>query len=315
MGATMIEAAASVTEWYSRVDGSIESCGEASVVMAAHVLKGTPATAAEVTAASNELVANRQTTDYPHASTSPSNLIWLFRHRYGVAATDHSGDWLSAVRTYVGSVPVVLGVGNATVFGGPDANVHGHYICIFGRSSNGEYVVGDPNTSASTRGEMVTYSESLLTAARPFGAIVPAGVPLGGGLLGGALGTAITTATQPVNSLLRAVPGMAGVCESIHRDETLTAPNLSSVLDLPGYAWSNGRAWVVRSLTITVACILLCALLLRMVKDEDSVLGQMGGATAASTTPAATGVSSVPATAAASGAGDELLAAAPEVML
>ena len=257
--------AVAITEWYSRVDGTIESCGQASVAMALHVLKDTPATSAFVTSLANETANAKQTTDWPHASTSPNNLKWLFR-QHGVTAIIHSGDWQTALQAFAGVKPLVLGVSNATAFGGHDAHIDGHYVCVFGLNTNGTYAVGDPNTPESTTGALVSYSAAQIHAAQPFAVLVPNESPLSSIPL---IGSTLDAAVSPVNQTILHVNGFDGIVAVINADEHVSAPGVSSLLDLPGWVFGNMKAWLIRGIVIGIGLLLILAVLIQVIKQTD----------------------------------------------
>lgn len=282
--------AVAITEWYSRVDGTIESCGQASVAMALHALNPSkfPSTSSFVTQLATETTGARQTTDWPHASTSPSNLKWLFK-QHGVSATSHTGDWQTALRAFAGVKPLVIGVGNATAFGGHDAHVDGHYVCVFGVDARGVFIVGDPNTPESTSGAFVYYTLPQFQAAEPFTVLVPNQDPLASlPIVGGALDSLVS----PVNQTLLHVGGFSDIVAAIAADERVSAPNLTSALDIPGWFFGNMRAWLIRAIVIGVGLLLILAVLIQVIKQADpdfwqslspagqasQVLGSSGGA-------------------------------------
>ena len=265
--ARIVPNAVAITEWYSKIDGTIEACGQASVAMALHSLNPArnPSTASFVTQLATETTGARQTTDWPHASTSPRNLQWLFR-QHGVSATIHTGDWQTTLRAYAGVKPLVVGVGNATAFGGHDAHIDGHYVCVFGIQSDGAFAVGDPNTPEATSGALVSYTLAQFQAAEPFAALVPNQDPLASiPLIGGALDAAIS----PVNQTILHVNGFEGIVGAINADERISPPSLSSLVDLPGWVFGNMRAWLIRAIVIGVGLLLILAVLIQTIKQAD----------------------------------------------
>lgn len=279
MAARIVKNAQAITEWYSRIDGTIEACGQASVAMALHVLKNTPATPQFVTALAQETVNAREVVDWPHASTAPDDLKWLlFKHK--ASATIHWNDWESSLRAQAGHIPVIVGVSNADALGGHDRGIHGHYICVFGVDGGGAYIVGDPNTPESTSGAFVTYTPAQIDAADPFAVIVPQESPLPG---------PINTVVAPVNGLLYSAPGFDGIVQLIATDEvTKPLPNVaqpSSLDSLNPSAWagwmgalmqawfgwvaSNVRAWIIRTVFILVGLFLILGVLIQVMKRAD----------------------------------------------
>ena len=270
----LVPNAVAMTEWYSKIDGTIEACGQASVAMALHALAPSkfPTTSAFVTQLATETTAAKQTTDWPHASTSARNLQWLFR-QHGVSATIHyAGDWTNTIKAFAGVKPLCIGVSNATAFGGHDAHVNGHWICVFGVDAKGVYIVGDPNTPEATSGSFVFYTPAQLQAAEIFAVLVPNQDPLASiPLIGGALDSLVS----PVNQTLLHVDGFSGIVGAIAADEQVSAPTLSSILDLPGWVFSNMRAWLIRAIVIGVGLLLILAVLIQLVKQVDPDFWQM----------------------------------------
>jgi hypothetical protein len=266
--------ALAITEWYSKIDGTIEACGQASVAMALHALNPGkyPATSAFVTQLATETTNAKETTDWPHASTSARNLQWLFK-QHGYSATIHyAGDYRTTVQAFAGVKPLCVGVSNATAFGGHDAHVNGHWVTIFGVNPKGVYIVGDPNTSEATSGAFVFYSPAQLAAAEPFAVLVPNQDPLASiPLIGGALDSLIA----PVNQTMLHVNGFSGIVGAIAADEHVSQPNLSSMLDLPGWVFSNMRAWLIRAIVIGVGLLLILAVLIQTIKTVDPDFWQM----------------------------------------
>lgn len=176
MAQVIVPGAASVSEWASRVNGVIAGCGQAGILVMSHLLKGTPLSTQQLTALITQGVNAGQTVT-PGGVTTLPQLQWLASQQ---GITTQQINWRDALRQYAGRLPIEIGVNNATVFGGANASVHGHYIDILGvDTTTGNYLVADPNTPQAQSGGLVQYSASQIAAADPFGAIIPTGV--GGG--------------------------------------------------------------------------------------------------------------------------------------
>ena len=169
-GDVVVPGVTGATELLSRVGGFIAGCGEASLAVIVGFANGTPPSPAQVTGIIQDAMTHGAG---PGGVSTPAELQATAKD-YGV--TLNSVDWHTALTQDVGVVPVELGVSNATAFGGPDANVHGHYITVVGRAQNGSYIVSDPNTQASLGGGFVTYTAAQIAAARPFWAGAPGSV-------------------------------------------------------------------------------------------------------------------------------------------
>src|SRR6185437_11934417 len=91
-------------------------------------------------------------------STTPQDLQWLAEQQ-GVKTSLGSGNnWKATVDAALpAGRPVVLGVSNAKAFGGSDANVSGHYVTLVGTTTDGRYIVADPNQQAAKSGSTVVY--------------------------------------------------------------------------------------------------------------------------------------------------------------
>ena len=169
-GDTIVPGAHAATERLSRVGGFIAGCGWAALLVVLNAVNGTPTSASDVTRVIKLAVAQGHTLTASGVAT-PDNLIAVARNDFGTQI--QTSGWQSALRIYAGVKPVALGLSNASALGGPDSNVHGHYITVVGHTSSGDYIVSDPNTPQSERGEFVTYSPSQIANAQPFWAGVP----------------------------------------------------------------------------------------------------------------------------------------------
>lgn len=176
-GDVVLPGAKATTEWYSRVGGAVAGCGEAAAAVLLGYAKGDTSyfDPNRVTSLIVDAVKAHQTVGMWASSgqASPDTLTYLAKQN-GVQTTTFDGSQHRQVLTsYAGNRPVVVGVSNATAFGGTDSSVHGHWITVVGRTHDGNYVVSDPNTPASANGQFVTYTQAQMDAASPFALIVP----------------------------------------------------------------------------------------------------------------------------------------------
>ena len=205
VGDVVLPGAQAATELLSRVGGFVAGCGFAALAVVSNTLQGTGTSPATVTAIIQAAVAQGQT-QTPSGVATPGNIEAVAQHDLGF--TIQGVPWRQALGL-AGSTPIELGVSNARAFGGADANVNGHYITIVGRKANGDYIVSDPNTSASTLGQFVTYTPSQIASARPFWAGVPG--PVSGAVLPAiqATGANASTAAQgTLGALTNALTGL-----------------------------------------------------------------------------------------------------------
>ena len=171
--------AQSLSEWSSRVAGFIEGCGEASALVAAHIVNGQPISTSELTQTIQSAVANRQTVDAGGAQTAPQ-VQWDLA-QYGVASQVQYGASGLGSRinaALAGGHPVVLGVSNGSALAGEPASLRGHFVTIVGTGPGG-YQVADPNTQAAVSGRLVQDTLAQLLAAQPFATITPTGAGAG----------------------------------------------------------------------------------------------------------------------------------------
>lgn len=155
------------TELFSRVGGFIAGCGQAALAVLLNAANGQGTSPQTITALIRESINQHLVfgTKASSGETSPSDLIQLGA-RHGV--TIQSEPWQVALAQNAGTRDVILGLSNASALGGNDSNVAGHYITVVGIRADGTYIVSDPNSTESTQGKFVTYSQNQLNAAQPF---------------------------------------------------------------------------------------------------------------------------------------------------
>lgn len=184
LGDVIYTGATAVTEDLSRVNGFIAGCGQAALLVVLNAVKGQSTSPSDVTALIKQAISSNLVTGKLAQSgeTSPANLEALAQQQ---GVTLQSGDYQTLLSQYAGQKPIILGVSNARAFGGADSNVFGHYITVVGKTSNGNYIVSDPNTPESQAGKFVAYSPSQISASLPFWGAVPTGpvTGIGGSLL------------------------------------------------------------------------------------------------------------------------------------
>jgi hypothetical protein len=176
-----------VTEDFTRVNGIIAGCGQAALLTILHITKGLPATSDELKAIIVQGINGHQAG--VGGESTPSNLIWLAQQYGQIIQTID----FNRLDDYVGQQPIIVGVSNASAFGGSDVGVHGHYITILDKSGR-NYVVSDPNTVASQQGNFILYSPGQLAAAQPFWTAI---VPLNNGTQTSMLSDTPGTVVQP----------------------------------------------------------------------------------------------------------------------
>lgn len=165
-----------ISESLAPVNGFVNGCGQAAVLMMNHIVRGEKVDSNELLNLVKFSIATGNATTSGHhiGSTNPEQLQWLAEQQ-GVKTTLGPGSaWRSTVDAAIPQgKPVVLGVSNARAFGGSDANVRGHYVTVVGTTNDGRYIVADPNQQAAKTGDTVVYSANQIQAARPFATLTP----------------------------------------------------------------------------------------------------------------------------------------------
>lgn len=175
---TALPGAQALSEWASRVGGFIEGCGEASALVAAHIVNGQPLSTSELTATIQNAVARGATVDRGGAQTAPQ--VQSDLARLGVASSVTYG--ASGLGSRLDSAlargePVIIGESNGAALSGETAGLRGHFITVVGGSSASGYRVADPNTAVAQSGGLISDSLEQLLRAAPFATITPTTAP------------------------------------------------------------------------------------------------------------------------------------------
>lgn len=165
-----------ISESTARVNGFVNGCGQAAVLMMAHLQNGQPVNANSLlNLIKFSIATGNATTSGRHiGSTNAADVQWLAEQE-GVKTKLGSGSsWQGTVDAALasGRIPV-MGVGNAKAFGGSDANVAGHWVTFVGKTGDGRYVVADPNQQAAKSGGTVVYTADQINQAKPFATLTP----------------------------------------------------------------------------------------------------------------------------------------------
>lgn len=193
----MVKNAQSVSEWGSLINGQKTSggCGEASILMAIHVLTGgkLKLNSQLVTEAMNLCYYSGQASvnGSMGISNGKDGYKWLFNNigpvlkNAGIqdnipsfSTVNAIADWRAQLTKNRGKIPLVINMAHVRYGLGTtqpkNANIDGHSICIMGyNSTTGHYFCGDPNTDEATRGELVQYTFQQLSDSQPFSLYVP----------------------------------------------------------------------------------------------------------------------------------------------
>lgn len=186
-GQGILQGAQALSEWFAKLDGFVIGCGEASALVVAHIINGTPINTAQLQALLNTAQSKGQLSGLAQTA---AQVQWDMQ-QYGVQSNIvySPGAKLQSIldTALAQGKPVEIGVSNAnaTLTGETSTNVHGHFIDIVGKNAQG-YVVADPNTQQAVNGGFVQDTLNQLLGANPFAAIIPTGAGPGGGI--GAIG-------------------------------------------------------------------------------------------------------------------------------
>ena len=165
-----------ISESFAPVNGFVNGCGQAAILMMNHLVTGQKVDANTLLNLIKFSVATGHATGSGShiGSTNPQDLQWL-AEQSGVRTTLGNGaSWRSTVDNALSTGhPVVVGLGNAKALGGADANVSGHYVTVVGSLGDGRYIVADPNQPQAKSGGTVVYSAQQIQNARPFATLTP----------------------------------------------------------------------------------------------------------------------------------------------
>lgn len=170
--------AQALTEDLSFFKGIIVGCGEASALVMAHILKGTPLSPGELTNLIQSAANANQLSGAGFGQTA-ANVQWDLS-QFGIGSSVVGSSQLSSVQQISDTIskalntgkPIEIGVNNGSALTGEPGSLRGHYVTIVGNSANG-WIVADPNSAASRSGGFVTDTTQQLLNASPFAAIIP----------------------------------------------------------------------------------------------------------------------------------------------
>lgn len=167
-----IPGAQALTEDLSFFKGLIVGCGEASALVIAHIIKGTPLSPGQLTNLIQSAANANQLSGAGFGQTA-KNVQWDLS-QFGIQSTI-SGFNASAIDASLSQgIPVEVGISNGGVLTGEPLGLRGHFITLVGKNDSG-YIVADPNTAQSKSGGFVTDSLQQLQNANPFATVTPSG--------------------------------------------------------------------------------------------------------------------------------------------
>jgi len=210
-GDYIIPGAQAVSQWGI---GFVNACGQAALAVIEALGQGKAPDAAQVV----NLV--KQGLQFGTAPTGTSTIAELQKLGAATGTPLRAGSGASAISTINANLaqglPTEVGVNHASVFGGSDKSVSGHYVTVVGKAANGNYIVADPNQAAATSGGFVQYTADQITKALPFGTLTPVNLPNPGQAVGGftadAISGGITTGFQNVlNGLFGTIKSNLGI--------------------------------------------------------------------------------------------------------
>lgn len=165
--------AQSLTEDLSRVGGFIAGCGQASALVVAHIVNGTPISVDELTQTIKDSI-NANVGATVHGSTAQTSQWILSQHGIQSSVTYNPSNLQSLINNALSqNKPVELGVNYGAALTGEPSNLRGHYVTVVGENSPTSFLVADPNTAQSKTGNLVTDTLQQLQSSNPFAAIIP----------------------------------------------------------------------------------------------------------------------------------------------
>lgn len=213
---TALPGAQALSEWSSRVGGFIEGCGEASALVAAHIVNGQPLSTSELTATIQSAVARGATVDRGGAQTAPQ--VQSDLARLGVQSSVTYG--ASGLGSRLDSAlargePVIIGESNGSALNGETAGLRGHFVTVVGGSSGGGYRVADPNTAVAQSGGLISDSLAQLLRAAPFATITPTTAPRAPAATGAPLSLSASNPLDPTTWVTGAETALTGATQRI----------------------------------------------------------------------------------------------------
>lgn len=175
-GDYIIPGARAVTQWSI---GFINACGEAALAVLQGIQNGVAPSISQVQALAR---AGVQFGTNPSGTSTIPELAKLAQAS-GTPVTQGAGgqaalDTINA--NLLAGKPTEVGVSRASVFGGSDKNVQGHFVTVVGRATNGNYIVADSNQPQALQGQFVQYGAAQILQAQPFGTLTPTNGPISG---------------------------------------------------------------------------------------------------------------------------------------
>lgn len=191
-------------------NGLIVGCGEASALMVAGYMTHQKMTTRDVTNMIQKAVQNGQTLGPSGWWGQTLEQVRWDLSNYAIPAQIQTVGTMAQLgmaldNSLAQNIPVILGISQGHFLTGETPQVHGHYVVIWGQDGSGNYYTGDPNTAASSQGQLVTNTLSQLWVAHPFGLVIPSGTLKN--LIGGAFGGATNGQTTLQDLISNAVSG------------------------------------------------------------------------------------------------------------
>lgn len=172
---SIIDNAQALSEWFSRVDGLIIGCGEASALVVRHIIRGEKISTDELTQVIKDAIASGQTVGYNHAQTA-ENVQWdLAQGGVSSHVIYSPGNKLQSIidDALSKNEPVIIGTNYGAALADETSGLRGHFITIVGKDNSGGYITADPNTQAAVKGGFTNNSIQRLLNSNPFALIIP----------------------------------------------------------------------------------------------------------------------------------------------
>lgn len=271
--------ATALSEWFSRVNGLIIGCGEASALVVRHIVKGEAISTDELTQTIKSAINAGQTVGFNNAQTA-ANVQWdLAQGGVKSHAVYSPGDSLQNIldTALAKNEPVIIGTNYGAALSNETSGLRGHFITIVGKNSSG-YVTADPNTPQATKGEFTLNTINQLKNSSPFAAIISDTAASGAGTSNPSDCGAMPLPSDPINfskwvACMIAnnkipnpvnIPGDIG--SGIATGVTTASQNIMSNF-FKGLNVSGGRDLLWRIALVVLALILLIIGIIALSKD------------------------------------------------
>jgi hypothetical protein len=172
--ADMISNAQSINEAVALVHGVDAACGPAAAYQTAGAIRGFELSDQGLQAlVARGIDADRLTT----GGQDSQNVLWdlsnynLSGDIWSASTVSDMDEWLTSALQQ--DKPVIMGLSEAHFLSDEPSTIHGHFVTVVGKNTDGSYVTADPNTVAASHGEFTANTAQQFFEAQGLGNITP----------------------------------------------------------------------------------------------------------------------------------------------